>query len=32
MLCGWRAMIDEGKERLLKMGYEKKDIHVELYG
>ena len=32
MLCGWRAMIDEAKERLLKMGYEKKDIHVELYG
>ncbi len=32
MLCGWRAMIDEAKERILKMGYEKKDIHVELYG
>lgn len=32
MLCGWRAMIDESKERLLKMGYEKKDVHVELYG
>jgi len=32
MLCGWRAMIDEGKDRLLKLEYEKKDIHVELYG
>jgi ferredoxin-NADP reductase len=32
MLCGWRNMIDEGKERLLKMGYDKKDIHYELYG
>ncbi len=32
MLCGWRMMIDEAKERLLKIGYEKKDIHVELYG
>jgi len=32
MLCGWRAMIDEAKDRLLKLGYEKKDIHVELYG
>jgi len=32
MLCGWRAMIDEAKERILKMGYDKKDIHLELYG
>jgi len=32
MLCGWRAMIDEAKERILKLGYDKKDIHLELYG
>ena len=32
MLCGWRAMIDEAKERILKMGYDKKDIHIEIYG
>jgi ferredoxin-NADP reductase len=32
MLCGWRLMIDEAKERILNMGYEKKDIHSELYG
>lgn len=32
MLCGWRVMIDEAKERLLQMGYDKKDIHLELYG
>jgi ferredoxin-NADP reductase len=32
MLCGWRAMIDEAKQRLLAMGYDKKAIHAELYG
>jgi len=32
MLCGWRAMIDEARERILKMGYDKKDIHIEIYG
>jgi CDP-4-dehydro-6-deoxyglucose reductase len=31
-LCGWRAMVDEAKERILKLGYDKKDIHLELYG
>lgn len=31
-LCGWKNMIDEAKSRLLEMGYEKKDIHQELYG
>lgn len=31
-LCGWKAMIDEARERILKMGYDKKDIHAELYG
>jgi len=32
MLCGWRAMVDEAKERILKIGYDKKDIHLEIYG
>lgn len=32
MLCGWRNMVDEAKERLLAMGYDRKDIHQELYG
>jgi CDP-4-dehydro-6-deoxyglucose reductase len=32
MLCGWRGMIDEAKERILNMGYDAKDIHVEVYG
>ena len=32
MLCGWKAMIDEAKERILKMGYDKKDVHIEIYG
>jgi CDP-4-dehydro-6-deoxyglucose reductase len=32
MLCGWKAMIDEAKERILAMGYDKKKIHLELYG
>ncbi len=32
MLCGWTAMINEAKDRMKAMGYEKKDIHYELYG
>lgn len=31
-LCGWRGMVDEAKERIQAMGYEKKDIHLEIYG
>jgi len=31
-LCGWKNMIDEAKERILALGYDKKDIHLELYG
>ena len=31
-LCGWKNMIDEAKQRILALGYEKKDIHQELYG
>lgn len=32
LLCGWRGMIDEAKKRILDMGYDKKDIHAEIYG
>jgi CDP-4-dehydro-6-deoxyglucose reductase len=32
MLCGWRNMIDEAKQKLLDLGYDKKAIHLELYG
>jgi CDP-4-dehydro-6-deoxyglucose reductase len=31
-LCGWKSMVDEAKQRILKLGYDKKDIHLELYG
>jgi ferredoxin-NADP reductase len=31
-LCGWKNMIDEARERIVKLGYDKKDIHFELYG
>jgi len=32
MLCGWKAMVDEAKHRIMEMGYDKKAIHLELYG
>ena len=31
-LCGWKLMVDEAKNRILEMGYDKKSIHLELYG
>lgn len=31
-LCGWKNMIDEAKQRILQLGYDKKSIHQELYG
>lgn len=31
-LCGWKNMIDEAKQRIVAMGYDKKAIHLELYG
>ncbi len=31
-LCGWKNMIDEAKERILNLGYDRKSIHQELYG
>lgn len=32
MLCGWKVMIDDARKRLANMGYDKKQIHFELYG
>lgn len=31
-LCGWKNMVDEAKERIVKLGYDKKAIQLELYG
>jgi ferredoxin-NADP reductase len=31
-LCGWKNMIDEAKQRILALGYDRKAIHQELYG
>jgi ferredoxin-NADP reductase len=31
-LCGWKNMIDEAKQRITALGYERKAIHQELYG
>ncbi len=31
-LCGWKQMIDEARLRIAEMGYDKKSVHLELYG
>ena len=31
-LCGWKNMIDEAKQKIIALGYDRKDIHLELYG
>lgn len=31
-LCGWKAMIDEAKQKIQALGYDRKSIHQELYG
>lgn len=31
-LCGWKNMVNEAKERITAMGYDRKSIHQELYG
>ena len=31
-LCGWKNMIDEAKQRIQGLGYDRKSIHLELYG
>jgi CDP-4-dehydro-6-deoxyglucose reductase len=31
-LCGWSQMVDEAKERLLRLGYDERQVILELYG
>lgn len=31
-LCGWKNMIDEAKQRILALGYDRKSVRQELYG
>jgi ferredoxin-NADP reductase len=31
-LCGWKEMIDEARSRIGALGYDKKSVHLELYG
>ena len=31
-LCGWKDMIDEAKQRIQALGFDRKAIHQELYG
>lgn len=31
-LCGWKEMINEAKQRITSLGYERKTLHQELYG
>lgn len=31
-LCGWKNMIQEARTRIVQLGYDKKDIHQEIYG
>ena len=31
-LCGWKGMIDEARRRITDLGYDKKAVHVEIYG
>ncbi|HEX5667422.1 MAG TPA: FAD-dependent oxidoreductase [Chitinophagaceae bacterium] len=31
-LCGWKNMINDTRHNLQELGYDKKDIHFELYG
>jgi ferredoxin-NADP reductase len=32
MLCGWKNMLDEAIQNLQELGYDKKQIHREIYG
>jgi CDP-4-dehydro-6-deoxyglucose reductase len=31
-LCGWKAMIDDARKKIVELGYDRKSIHFELYG
>jgi CDP-4-dehydro-6-deoxyglucose reductase len=32
LLCGWKNMIDDTRHNLAEMGFDKSQIHFELYG
>lgn len=31
-LCGWKAMIDDARKNIAALGYDRKAVHLELYG
>ena len=31
-LCGWKMMVDEARKRIADLGYDRKAVHLELYG
>ena len=31
-LCGWKAMVDDAKHKIIDLGYDRKAVHLELYG
>jgi len=31
-LCGWKNMINDAKQKIQELGYDKKSIHQEIYG
>ncbi len=31
-LCGWKNMIDDARKKIQDLGYDKKEVHFELYG
>jgi glycine betaine catabolism B len=31
-LCGWKMMVDEARKRIAELGYDRKAVHLELYG
>lgn len=31
-LCGWKAMIDDARQKIAALGYDRKSVHFELYG
>ncbi|MEO8108384.1 MAG: FAD-binding oxidoreductase [Ginsengibacter sp.] len=31
-LCGWKAMIDDARKKIAELGYDRKSVHLELYG
>lgn len=31
-LCGWKAMIDDARKKITDLGYDRKSVHLELYG